>query len=402
MTDTAERRVVSIYAQALTPTDGVADHVHLLSSELVSSGYSSEVIAVDWHGRGWSHAMRSVDAVARHSPQLLVLHYSHLAWSRRGLPIGLIRVVLRARRLGPVLLWVHDPGRIDGRLPRQRLASAAKAAGLWAASRLSAATVLTVHPSRVYWMRLQSHTTYFCPSPTNISSPPPTPPPDIFTVACFGIGLTSQPFVIARLRLIARRLTERIGPFRLRIVGSNEPIPRASLDYFLKLGVTVDVVGELNSRETGERLAAAHVFLHIRGPVTSRSGTLAAAMACGLPVVGMSGEETGPPLDAGALFLVEADDIDAAADALAVLARDDDKRAQLSAASKSVAAAHYSWQRARTIVDEVMANVGAQRAASRTRAQSRRTTTFTGTSRLSRQVGGQSVRSALPPGRRGS
>jgi glycosyltransferase involved in cell wall biosynthesis len=284
----------------------------------------------------------------RARPDEIVLHYSHLAWSRRGLPIAFTALVLACRVRAPVVTWVHDPDRITESHAKYRLVSWLKAIALRNAVRVGGSAVISVHPSRVYWMRtVLARRVAFCPSPSNIGGGPRVPPDDMFTVACFGVQVATLDREAEPILAIARELAAELGPFRLRLLGAtgDRGLPKM-VDDLTELGVEVDCPGRLDPTVLRERLAASHVFLVTRSGLTTRSGTLAAAFACGLPVVGMEGSETAEPIDRAGVVMTAPNDWSGMAAALANLARDPGYQRELSARSTAVSEQYYSWERA--------------------------------------------------------
>lgn len=344
-------RVASLHAVAPSGSDGVADHASLLSDALEQMGSAAAVFKADWRARGWGAVSKAIEEVRQFEPSLVVVHYSHLGWSKRGLPLGVLRVVGAARRIAPVVLWVHDPGRVERGTVRQRIAGAAKGVGLAIAARLSRTCVVTVDPSRIYWMTTGiKERSRFCPSPSSVGSFPVRAPTDIFTVNTFGIRLTSDAQTVAILSEFCLGLAARIGPFRLRILGDNAALPEDMTRTLEEARVSVEIPGRLPAELLGELLASAHVYVHLRGVLSTRSSTLAAALSCGLAVVGAAGEETGPPLNDDVVAIVDALESANLVEMVVALKADRARLRALSAGAAETARRYYGWDVAATIV----------------------------------------------------
>lgn len=345
------KRVLSVYAAAALETDGVADHAELLTAALKRAGHHAETSAVDWRRSGWITAFRQLLGFRRGDPDLVVLHYSHLAWSRKGLPVGLVGVLVVCRFTAPVVLWVHDPGRVEGFRARQRAGSFAKRVGLQLAARIASDVIVSVDPSRVYWIDpTKAKDVKFCPSPSNVPGVARRPPSDMFTVSTFGTDLTGNGRLLSTIEAVMRIVVSEVGPVRLRVLGANDCGRQDAINRLARLGIDVEVPGRLSAADLANALSESHVFFHANGLITSRSGTLAAALACGLPVVGMLGEETGFPLDTGDLQIVGDRDTAGMAERLIELARNPKLQARLAAASLDIHEAHYSWASAAQMV----------------------------------------------------
>lgn len=334
---------VCVVADGGKAADGVRDHAYQLAARLQDHGVAATVIPIPWIDSSLAARIGHLRDASRTSPDRIVLHYSHLAWSRRGMPFGFLAIVAWFRLCAPVTLWLHDPGPVAPGRMRYRIASAVKGLALNLAVRVAGTGVASVNPAALGWAtRSIRRRLVLCPSPSNVGARARTPPEDLFTVTCFGQGVGTTQREQGPMGNVARSLTERIGPFRFRLLGALDERPRLVADLE-RLGVTCDAPGFLDSDSLRDRLAASHAFLMVRSGLTTRSGTLGAALACGLPVVGMSGPETAPPITDAGVILVADGDWEAMADALARLARDPTLQEELSRKSEAVAREHYSW-----------------------------------------------------------
>ncbi len=349
-------RLMSFVSAAPYPADGVGDHAARLSEALGAVGVEADLTVVDWRRHGWRAAVRKVRERLRAKPDVTLVHYSHLAWSRRGGTARLLALVAMCRATSRVVLWVHDPGVQKGGGARRAVRGWAKGVGLRSAIRVAGRGVVTVDPSVIPWMRRSLlRCVVLCPSPSNIGFGVRTPPTDLFTVSCFGIDVASTDAEKGPLEQVCRALVALVGPFRLRLLGARsdtEPLPLAA--GLSALGVVCDVPGALPADQLRAHLAASHAFVVLRRELSSRSGTLAAALACGLPVVGMRGPETAPPIfDAGVVFAAR-DDWRGFANELSALRDDPARQAELSARSSGAATRSLSWEVAARVVMELI------------------------------------------------
>lgn len=105
--------------------------------------------------------------------------------------------------------------------------------------------------------------------------------------------------------------------------------------------------GVVEGREVSRRLAATDLFLSVHTDgVSTRRGSMMAALQHGLCVLGTDGESTGPGLRAEAgrsLTLVPADLGDGLASAAARLARDPIRRAALGASGRLLYRQRFDW-----------------------------------------------------------
>jgi glycosyltransferase involved in cell wall biosynthesis len=278
-------------------------------------------------------------------PQVVTLHYSTLAWSRRGLPFAFIALTSALRLRYRVLVWAHDP------LPNEpgwkgALRRTLKSAGLLAAALIANATAVSIRPEMLRWARSRfvARKLVYCASPTNIAVSTWRPPDDLFTVATFGIAVGTEAHEAGPFAVIARALREKIGPFRLRLLGARTTTEKPPLATELEaLGIECDVPGYLEPDELANRLAASHVFLSVRYELSTRSGTVAAALACGLPIVGVAGAETSEQLASTAVTR-PLHDWTGIANAIATLAATPSELVAMSARSTALSVAEYSWE----------------------------------------------------------
>jgi hypothetical protein len=269
--------------------------------------------------------------------------------------VGLLALVTLVRRYTNVLLWLHDPAASTGHALRHRIIDAAKATALGSAALLVRRSIVSIHPSRLSWVRGRvRRRVSFAPSGSNIGTGTRCPPSDYFTVSVFGSELSSLASEVAAIEAVSRALVARIGPFRLRILGASDPEHTRSLVQSLEgLGVICDAPGALPKLDLAASLSASHAFLAIRRGLTTRSGTLAAALSCQLPVVGFRTQETAPPLSSDGMLMVAEHDYEGVAKALEKL-RDDEQLQRSMSEWSSKTAELFGWDRACGLVVGVL------------------------------------------------
>jgi glycosyltransferase involved in cell wall biosynthesis len=337
--------VVGIVARSGYPADGVADHAAVLARESENAGLASSVVYVDWRTQGWRRALRELGTeLATRRPRVVTLHYSTLAWGRRPSPFGLVALTVALRLRYRVLVWVHDPALPETSDARSRILRVVKSIGLTTAALMANATAVSIRPEKLPWARrrLVARKVLYCASPTNMSTAAWQPPDDRFTVATFGIAVGTEAHEAGPLRLIAQSLRDAVGPFRLRLLGARSSSARPPLaDELEGIGVECDVPGYLEPDELASRLAASHIFVSVRYELSTRSGTVAAALACGLPIAGGAGPETSEELRAVALT-TPFGEWEQLAHAIAAL--DDTALTAMAERSRALAASEYSWE----------------------------------------------------------
>jgi glycosyltransferase involved in cell wall biosynthesis len=92
-------------------------------------------------------------------------------------------------------------------------------------------------------------------------------------------------------------------------------------------------------------LTSADVLLFVRGHLSSRRSSAIAAIACGLPIVGYAGEETGFPITEAGVSLVPEGDREALADALWRVLTDPELWENLHQRNLAAQRDYFAWDR---------------------------------------------------------
>jgi glycosyltransferase involved in cell wall biosynthesis len=182
---------------------------------------------------------------------------------------------------------------------------------------------------------------------------------DSFTVAVFGV--TGQ-HACEEVRVIAETLatvSRSVGKTRLLAVGRGTGEAAPLFERFLRgSGVKVVVRGLAPAPEVSEALSSAHALLFVRGSVSSRRGTVVAAIAHGLPIVGYDGSEAAWPITEAGVVLCAPGDTDALATSLVRLALDTRWAEELRYRSRSAYERYFSWARIAERFEEGLACAG--------------------------------------------
>ena len=198
----------------------------------------------------------------------------------------------------PLFLSVHDPGQNEGSGVRRWVGTVVKGAGLRLASQTCHADSGDRSPLTrlIGWVRHRATPVSFCPSPATLDRLPDARRATAPRLPPFGIGLTKDPMALVRLPAsrVAFRTTDcdRSDSYSR----SERTIPAGRIGQFSNTGSSRSSrIAFRSGTCSGARQRPC--FPSHPGSLTSRSGTIAAALACGLPVVQVAGHETGPPLD---------------------------------------------------------------------------------------------------------
>lgn len=330
------------------PTDGVEDYCVYLGRALETRGFAANLVRVPWARLGWGRGLLWVFRQSRHWRRTWVLvQYTALAWSRRGMPLAFpwVIFVLRLRGCRCAVVF-HDPNGFPGTRLRDRVRRSTQLVAMKVASLLAHRSIVTVPLDRLSWRPPRAA---FVPVGANLR-------PDgerrgggdgILTVAVYGVTAGHRAekeaediaFAVERAAACLAREGKQM---RLRVFGRGAIEADALLRGRLR-HVELDVRGVLPAAEVAELLATSSVHLFVRGSISSRRGTGLAGIASGLPVVGFRGPETAPPVTEAGVLLVRDGDRGALADALAQVLQHDNLRYELAARSRKAYEQYFSW-----------------------------------------------------------
>ena len=342
---------VSVRGRVDSPVDGVQDYLKGLGPALDALGVRLEAHEVPWAGAGWLRGLAGLWNRARgwRSAWCLV-QYTTGMWSRKGLPGGLLAVLLILRLAGARRVLVfHDPAPWSGSRWRDRVRRILQVVTIRTALHLADRVICVAVPEATEWLppgaprrptagvpagsvvRLQ-------PGPRAAFEDP------VKTVTVFGFSGSDVRREAEAVAEAVRLASPRVGPVRLVLVGRGAEEAGAPARAVLggASSVQLDVVG-LADLETLQRiLQSSHAQLAVRGVTTQRS-TVIAGINCGVPIVGYRTHETAPPITEAGLRLVSGGDVRALGSALADVLSDSGLWHGLTARSREAAGRHFSW-----------------------------------------------------------
>ena len=310
-----KERCVALLGRRDEPTDALEEYCQYLGAALEAQGISLELERVPWREIGWKKALTNLERRAGEwKNHWVLIQYTALAWSRRGVPLrlsGLIRVLQkRGARCGVVF---HDAqpyggGRLVDRVRRQ-----AQIRAMREAARLANLAVLTVPREKVKWLPTSAQTVVFIPDGANLPSPEAAwkrekggqgrlPTVSVFSLSEGRVGAEEVKAIVEGVSYVAKRM----GRVRLVVFGRNAESAEKPLRESLR-GVEVELSlrGILPAKEAVRALGESDVMLFARGPISSRRGSAIAGIACGLPVVAEEGLETGAPVTEAGVVLTK-------------------------------------------------------------------------------------------------
>src|SRR5260370_29904348 len=89
-----KERCVALLGRRDEPTDAVEEYCHYLGEALEAHGISFEFERIPWCEIGWRKALaRMARRAGDWKNAWILIHYTALAWSRRGFPLPLLGLI---------------------------------------------------------------------------------------------------------------------------------------------------------------------------------------------------------------------------------------------------------------------------------------------------------------------
>jgi glycosyltransferase involved in cell wall biosynthesis len=334
------------------PTDAIEGYCRYLGSALQAHDFQLEVRRVPWDLHGWRDALRVLKLQAQQwDGRCVLVQYTALAWSARGFPQRVLRVLKILKSAGACVgIVFHDMEPYPGSRLVDLLRRAIQIRTMSHALSLTDFAVFTVPPEKISWLAVVPSNAAFIPVGPNlpISSLPVTSSScqeNVHTIGVFSITGGKQGVRETEVILGAvRHTSQTLGKLRLSVFGRHSELREADLRAGLKgLPVELLVEGVAEPEQIVEKLSACDVLLFVRGGISSRRGSAIAGIACGLPLIAFSGPETAPPITEAGVVLVPPDQPDQLNAALARVLSDPECRNDLAARSRAAYQAHFAW-----------------------------------------------------------
>lgn len=346
-------RFVALLGRRDSPTDGIYDYCTELGRALTKMGTEFQLAQVMWEELGWHGALKSFRTQsASWRGRWVVLQYTALSWSRRGIPVRVLQMLHELRQCevrGAIVF--HDAQGFGGNSAISHARRRCQHLIMRAAYRLAERSILTVPLDRVPWLPAGSGKAVFIPVGSGVSElmdlsqGGEQPPRASSVVAVFGVtGGEQMQREVSQIAEIICRARRRVRGLHLVVVGRGSEEARGALSHMLnRRDVSVSVLGVRPAYEVARILSEADALLFVRGHVSSRRSSAIAGISCGVPVVGYRGQETDRPITDAGVVLVTEGDREALGDALARILTDDQWRASLRDQALRARREHFSW-----------------------------------------------------------
>jgi hypothetical protein len=304
---------------------------------------------VKWEIQGWPGSLKEMrKQSAEWRDRWVLVQYTALAWSARGFPIKILRVLKILKSAGArVAIIFHDVQPYPGTRVIDSLRRFAQVRSMRSALILGDLAVFTVPPEKLSWLAHVPSHAVFVPVGPNLPVLPgahystdSVPTIGVFSITGGKAGARETQIILASVRHAALKL----GRLRLSVFGRHAELRETDLRRgFRDLPVEVSVEGVLEPEQVVQKLSASDVLLFVRGPISSRRGSAIAGIACGLPVIAYPGLETAPPITEAGVVLVSPDEPNEICTALVRVLSDDAYRRDLALRSRIAYEAHFAW-----------------------------------------------------------
>jgi len=344
------------------PTDAVEEYCEYLSKALANRSVKSEIARVAWNELGWTAAIEALRRTALNwRGRWVFLQYTALAWSERGFPRRVLRVVRALSEAGArVGVVFHDVEPFAGTRAIDMLRRQLQLRVMRRMLRSAELAVFTISLDVVSWIKSPLKATFIpvgANLPETASYVEDTRDSDLTRIAVYGItGGTSGSEECSEIASALRFAADRGAKLELHAFGRGAAERETQLREQLKdAPVALRFDGVLPADRVASSLRAAEATLFVRGPISTRRGSAIAGIACGKPVIAYRGKETASPITETGVVLIERDNPKALGEALLRVATDRGFREDLSARSARAQEDFFSW---RAIADRYIEAMG--------------------------------------------
>jgi glycosyltransferase involved in cell wall biosynthesis len=345
--------VVALLGRRDQPTDAVEQYCIHLGEALSAHDFALEILRVPWKERGWPIALRNLRQRATEwRGRWVLLQYTALAWSSRGFPMELSRVIRALRHAGTRIAVVyHDAQPYSGSRAVDQLRRFVQRRVMRQLLRSSDQAILTVPPEKLPWVSPGMKQITFIPVGANLPLLTPSANEsslhdgEMPAVAVFGVtGGSAGEQEVAQITTAVRFAAKKLGKLRLLVFGRNADSAEARLRQGLRaLPVALRVMGVIPETDVEALLRSSDVLLFVRGSISSRRGSAIAGISCGLPVIAFVGSETAAPITDAGVVLVPSGNKTALGEALVRVLSDREYHARLAERSRAAYKTHFSW-----------------------------------------------------------
>jgi glycosyltransferase involved in cell wall biosynthesis len=350
--------VVLLLGRKDEPTDAVEEYCGYLCEALNERSVKGEIVRVPWNERGWASAVEELKRSAQNwRGRWVFLQYTALAWSARGFPRRVLRILHTVRDAGARIGVVfHDVEPFAGSRAIDVLRRRVQLSVMQKMLRAADVGVFTVSLNVISWLGSTANAV-FIPVGANLpgiqagiaagsdTNSEHGRDPGVTRIAVYGItGGVAGREECSEIARAVRFATGRGAKLELHAFGRGAAERETELREKLKgVAVTLRFDGLLPAERVASAIREADATLFVRGPISTRRGSAIAGIACGKPVIAYQGRETAPPITEAGVVLVDRNNEAELGDALLRIATDHSFRESLSQRSRRAQEMFFSW-----------------------------------------------------------
>ena len=342
--------MIALLGRRDEPTDALEEYCNYLGGALRTHDIQLEICRVPWNVTGWNDALQALRAKAvSWNGTWVLVQYTALAWSARGFPYRIFRVLKILRRVGARIAVVfHDVEPYHGTRLIDACRRAIQTLTMRRVARFAELAIFTVPTEKLSWTPRDVRAAFIpvgpnLPIPTELSisrNEIQVPAIGVFSITGGEPGARETGLIISAVR----HAVDQVGPVRLSVFGRHAELREVELRRGLEgLPVDVSVEGVIEPSEVVTRLCSCDVLFFVRGGISSRRGSAIAGIACGLPLIAFSGSETAAPITDAGVILVSPNAPQELNSALVRVLRDPAYRFELASRSRDIYLAHFAW-----------------------------------------------------------
>jgi glycosyltransferase involved in cell wall biosynthesis len=353
--------VVLLLGRKDEPTDAVEEYCQYLCGALGSRSVKGEIVRVPWKERGWAGAVDELRRTASGSSwrgHWVFVQYTALAWSERGFPRRVLRMLRALREAGTrVGVVFHDVEPFAGTRAVDVLRRQVQLRVMRQMLRTAELAVFTVPLNVVSWLGSAGNAT-FIPVGANLpdvrSERAPSGDtqtvvvnqPSVTKIAVYGItGGAAGGEECSQIARAVRFAVERGAKLELHAFGRGAAERETELrDKLNDVPIALRFDGLMPADSIRAAIRAADATLFVRGAISTRRGSAIAGIACGKPVIAYRGPDTAPPITEAGVVLVDCDNPPELGEALLRVATDRGFREALSERSARAQEVFFSWE----------------------------------------------------------
>lgn len=342
---------IALLGRKDVPTDAVEEYCRYLGEALQARGIQLDIRRVPWEIHGWKAALETVPLMAKQwRGQWVFVQYTALAWSARGFPQKVLRVIEALRvNSARVAVVFHDVEPYAGPRIVDRIRRRVQISVMRRLIGLSELAIFTVPVEAISWLDSRSGNVAFVPVGPNLPTPESVAnfekPAELPSIGVFSItGGAAGDVETQTILLAVRKAAQSVGRLKLNVFGRHAELREEQLRKGVEgLPVELSVEGVIDAPEVMERLGRCDVTLFVRGAISTRRSSAIAAIARGRPVIAYKGTETAGPIEKAGVVLIAPGDTAAIGDALTQVLTDERLRSELAARSRSAFERYFSW-----------------------------------------------------------